>query len=517
MKRVQYLFFAGLLAFVTACTAPDINVARQSAEEVEIFPDYKDIIIPCNIAPMNFTVESEQEHRLIIRGGDSQLQVSSDSEGLFDIPIKQWRKIVGENIGRKLEFTVARLEGDEWVGYKPFTMEISPDSIDSHLAYRLLPPAEQWLKIGIFQRDLESFEQKAIFENKLTDYNCINCHSFPDRNPDKMIFHLRAKNANGTAYIENGKVTKLNTKTPETISSLVYPYWHPSERYIVVSTNLIYQSYYYHSEDRMEVYDEKSDVVVYDVEKEEIFTNDKLSSPDAMETLPTFSPDGKSLYFCTADNVEQLALNIDKLKYSLCRVDFDAETGTIGDKVDTLFNAKTDGRSISFPRISPDGKRMVVCLVRYGNWSINHKDSDLYELDLQTGELTAIDVINTEEVESYHSWSTNSRWMVFSSRRDDRLYTRPYFTYVSEDGTYHKPFLLPQRSPRKHYRNILHAYNIPELVNGEVEVNPHEIATVMAGEGVNVKFRENGAALGQSERSDEDAALPEEWRGPRNQ
>lgn len=517
MKRVQYLFFAGLLAFVTACTAPDINVARQSAEEVEIFPDYKDIIIPCNIAPMNFTVESEQEHRLIIRGGDSQFQVSSDSEGLFDIPIKQWRKIVGENIGRKLEFTVARLEGDEWVGYKPFTMEISPDSIDSHLAYRLLPPAEQWLKIGIFQRDLESFEQKAIFENKLTDYNCINCHSFPDRNPDKMIFHLRAKNANGTAYIENGKVTKLNTKTPETISSLVYPYWHPSERYIVVSTNLIYQSYYYHSEDRMEVYDEKSDVVVYDVEKEEIFTNDKLSSPDAMETLPTFSPDGKSLYFCTADNVEQLALNIDKLKYSLCRVDFDAETGTIGDKVDTLFNAKTDGRSISFPRISPDGKRMVVCLVRYGNWSINHKDSDLYELDLQTGELTAIDVINTEEVESYHSWSTNSRWMVFSSRRDDRLYTRPYFTYVSEDGTYHKPFLLPQRSPRKHYRNILHAYNIPELVNGEVEVNPHEIATVMAGEGVNVKFRENGAALGQSERSDEDAALPEEWRGPRNQ
>lgn len=517
MKRVQYLFFAGLLAFVTACTAPDINVARQSAEEVEIFPDYKDIIIPCNIAPMNFTVESEQEHRLIIRGGESQFQVSSDSEGLFDIPIKQWRKIVGENIGRKLEFTVARLEGDEWVGYKPFTMEISPDSIDSHLAYRLLPPAEQWLKIGIFQRDLESFEQKAIFENKLTDYNCINCHSFPDRNPDKMIFHLRAKDANGTAYIEKGKVTKLNTKTPETISSFVYPYWHPSERYIVVSTNLIYQSYYYHSEDRMEVYDEESDVVVYDVETGEAFTNDKLSSPDAMETLPTFSPDGKSLYFCTADNVEQLALNIDKLKYSLCRVDFDAETGTIGDKVDTLFNAKTDGRSISFPRISPDGKRMVVCLVRYGNWSINHKDSDLYELDLQTGELTAIDIINTEEVESYHSWSTNSRWMVFSSRRDDRLYTRPYFTYVSEDGTYHKPFLLPQRSPFKHYRDILHAYNIPELVNGEVKVNPHEIATVMAGEGVNVKFRDNGVALGQPERSGDDAALPEEWRGPRNE
>lgn len=489
MKRVQYLFFAGLLAFVTACTAPDITISRQTAEEVEIFPDYKDIIIPCNIAPMNFTLDTAGEHNLIIEGASEQLQVRSDEEGLFDIPIKEWRKIVGANVGNELQFTVARREGDEWVGYKPFTMEISPDSIDSHLAYRLLPPAEQWLKIGIFQRNLETFEQKAIFENKLTDYNCINCHSFPDRNPDKMIFHLRAKDANGTAYINNGKVTKLNTKTPETISSLVYPYWHPSERYIVVSTNIIYQSYYYHSEDRMEVYDEKSDVVVYDVEKGEIFTNDKLSSPDAMETLPTFSPDGKKLYYCTAENVDRLAWNIDKLKYSLCSVDFDAETGTIGDKVDTLFNAKADGRSISFPRISPDGKRMVVVLVRYGNWSINHKDSDLYELDLETGELTAIDAINSEEVDSYHSWSSNSRWMVFSSRRDDRLYTRPYFTYVSEDGTYHKPFLLPQRSPLKHYRDILHAYNIPELISGEVEVNPHEIATVMEGEGENLKFR----------------------------
>lgn len=488
MKKLRYI--AGLLVVMLAmsgCTS-EITISRSTGEQVDIFPDYKDIIIPCNIAPMNFTVDSDADHCVIIRGGGEELQVCS-KDGLFDIPIKKWREIMRSNVGGELEFTVARTEGGEWLAYEPFTMTVSRDSIDSHLAYRLLPPAEQWLKIGIFQRDLESFEQKTIFENKLTSYNCINCHSFPNRNPDKMIFHLRAKDANGTAYVNDGHVTKLNTKTPETISSLVYPYWHPSERYIVVSTNIIYQSYYYHSEDRMEVYDDKSDVVVYDVEKGEIFTNEHLSSPNAMETLPTFSPDGKKLYYCTAENVDSLAWNIDKLKYSLCSVDFDAERGVIGDKVDTLFNAKADGRSISFPRISPDGKTMVVVLVRYGNWAINHKDSDLYALDLTTGELKPLDAINSEEVESYHSWSSNSRWMVFSSRRDDRLYTRPYFTYISEDGTFHKPFLLPQRSPLKHYRDILHAYNIPELISGEVKVNPHEIAKVMSGDGVNLKFR----------------------------
>jgi hypothetical protein len=132
---------------------------------------------------------------------------------------------------------------------------------------------------------------------------------------------------------------------------------------------------------------------------------------------------------------------------------------------------------------------MVVVLVRYGNWSINHKDSDLYTLNMETGELKPIDVLNSEEVESYHSWSTNSRWMVFSSRRDDRLYTRPYFTYVSEDGTFHKPFLLPQQNPLTHYRDILHAYNIPELISGEVKVKAHDIATAMRTEGTTLTFR----------------------------
>ena len=488
MRKLIFLVCMSTVISLASCSTPDITISRELGTEVEIFPDYKDIIIPCNIAPMNFNVLTEGEHHLIIEGAASSLQVEAE-DGLFDIPIKEWRRLLRENMGQKLQFTVARKDGGEWLAYKPFTMEISPDEVDSHMAYRLLPPAEQWLKIGIFQRNLETFEQKVIYENKLSEHNCINCHTFPARNPDKMMFHLRAKHYNGTAYVENGKVTKYNTKTPETIASLVYPFWHPEERYIVASTNIIYQSYYYHSEDRMEVYDEKSDVVIFDTEREELFSNEILSSPDNMETLPTFSPDGRTLYFCTAENVDSIGWHIDKLKYSLCSVDFDAETGTIGTEVDTLFNAPKDGRSISFPRISPDGKHMVVVLVRYGNWSINHKDSDLYTLNMETGELKPIEVLNSEEVESYHSWSTNSRWMVFSSRRDDRLYTRPYFTYVSEDGTFHKPFLLPQRNPLTHYRDILHAYNIPELISGEVNVKAHDIATAMRSDGTTLTFR----------------------------
>ena len=95
--------------------------------------------------------------------------------------------------------------------------------------------------------------------------------------------------------------------------------------------------------------------------------------------------------------------------------------------------------------------------------------------------------LNSDDVESYHSWSSNSRWLVFSSRRDDGLYTKPYFSYIDKDGVAHKPFLLPQRNPRRYYQLQMNAYNIPEFVSGKVELNGSEIAE-FAREGKSMKL-----------------------------
>ena len=95
---------------------------------------------------------------------------------------------------------------------------------------------------------------------------------------------------------------------------------------------------------------------------------------------------------------------------------------------------------------------------------------------LKVGETVCMDALNSDDVESYHSCSSNSRWLVFSSRRDDGLYTKPYFSYIDEDGRAHKPFLLPQKNPRRYYDSQMYAYNIPEFVNGKVRVNGNDIA-----------------------------------------
>lgn len=51
--------------------------------------------------------------------------------------------------------------------------------------------------------------------------------------------------------------------------------------------------------------------------------------------------------------------------------------------------------------------------------------------------------VNSSDAESYHSWSSNSRWFVFSSRRDDGLYTRLYIAHASPDEQIGKP-LAPE-------------------------------------------------------------------------
>lgn len=483
------VFVALTVCALSACGDGDIIVSKSIDVLPEIYPDYKGITVPPNIAPLNFSMADSAEYNLTVKASDGEKRLNVRShDGLFDIPVDRWRKLMSYSKGKSVELLVSKKEGGKWAAYKPFTIDVAEDSIDSHIAYRLIPPSEHNFLMGIYQRDLESYKQEVVFENKLTDYNCINCHSFPQQSPSKMMFHLRAKQANGTAIIDNGKTMKVNTKTPETISSMVYPSWHPSGKFIAASDNIIFQSYYLHSQDRVEVYDSESDIVVYDIEKNKLITCPQLFSKDALETMPTFSPDGKSLYFCSAAAYDSIQEDIEKLKYSLCRIDFDAETRTFGTTVDTIYNANTDGRSISFPRISPDGRIMVVSLMKYGNFSINHRDADLYAIDLTSGEMRNIEEINSDNVESYHSWSSNSRWMIFSSRRGDGLYTQPFITYVDRDGRFSKPFLLPQKNPLKHYRDIMFAYNLPEFVKGRVDVNGHEIATVMAGDAVNPSF-----------------------------
>lgn len=475
MRRIIYHFFilAGLLSMISCARRP--ANAEPLSEEAPIFPDYKEVTIPVNIAPLNFSLLDKDKGILV--AGD---KVFRSRRGVFRFSPRKWRKMIsnsGDNGSINLEIFIC--EDGKWLSYKPFNIHISQDKIDPWFSYRLIPPGYQgWQEMGIYQRDLESYSEKAILTNDLTGGNCMNCHTYMNGDPSKMVFHARAT-FGGTMVVNEGEVEKLNTKTDSTISALVYPYWHPSGDYVAFSVNKTFQSFHNHDANRIEVYDEASDVVVYNVKTHQIAWSPLTKAEDRFETFPTFSPDGKWLYFCSAEAVTPMPDKYREARYGLYRIAFNAEDMSFGDSLELVYDAPAEGFSVSFPRISPDGRFLCFTRHGYGNFSIWHKDSDLWLADLKDGSVRPMEGVNSDNVDSFHTWSSDGKWLVFSSRRDDGLYTKPYFTHVDADGNATKPFLLPQKDPKSYYKRLMRSYNLPAFTTGKVKVGKRKLIDVL--------------------------------------
>lgn len=489
MKLLKKIVFVSWL-FQFSCSVPAITEYGETGSLPEIYPDYKEVTIPVNIAPLNFyLIDWNKEGMLCIEGKSQVLKVLS-STSKFSINPTGWKKLLKQNEGGSIQLTVYTKENNRWKKYNPFSIKVEKEPIDSYLVYRLIEPGyELWETMGIYQQNLETADESAVYENKMTNHNCVNCHSFCMQNPDKMLFHMRGDYA-GTFLLNEGNIEKLNTKTDSTISSFVYPVWHPSGKFMAFSVNNIAQTFYSHNKNRLEVFDSESDLVIYNVITNEAFTSPLISSSNRLETFPGFSSDGKTLYFCSGNQLE-VPQKSDSVKYSLCSISFNETDGTFGENVDTIFNAHTQNKSVSFPRISPDGNYLLFTVSDYGTFPIWHKEADLKLYNLNKKRFADMKPANSNDTESYHSWSSNSRWIVFSSRRDDGLYTRPYISFIGEDGSVGKAFMLPQKDPA-FYKYFMKSYNIPEFVTAKVKADSYQIARLAKNGKVDeVKFTSN--------------------------
>ncbi|MDR1339559.1 MAG: hypothetical protein LBK58_05870, partial [Prevotellaceae bacterium] len=111
-----------------------------------------------------------------------------------------------------------------------------------------------------------------------------------------------------------------------------------------------------------------------------------------------------------------------------------------------------------------------------------------YLLRPDSGRIISLDIINSNDTESYHSWSSNSRWVVFSSRRIDGLYTRLYLAHIDEHGQASKPFLLPQKDVN-FYGYFMKSYNLPEFITGKVRKNGYDFSRkAINDKGIQISF-----------------------------
>lgn len=463
---IKKLLFVMLSVFVlAACT-----LHRQEAEPLHqtapLFPDYADVLLPVNISAPTFALNDsanslESVQAVFSSGSETVIAGNDDTDGIC-ISEADWHKLVAAS--HEITVTIQGEKNGKWVEYDAFKMNISPDSIDNTLVYRLIEPGyEVWNEMGIYQRSVENYDEDAIITNRQTDKGCMNCHSFCNYNPEQLMFHLRLNHA-GT-YMKNGKAQLRKLVTPK---SLVYPSWHQSGRFIAFSQNNTKQMFHTTDRNRIEVFDFSSDVVVYDLEADTLITTPLLMSKTKFETFPSWSADGKTLYFCSADSVK-IPDNYDQVHYSLCSIGFDAEKKQFADSVQVIYDARQTQKSVSFPRCSSDGRHLVFTLSDYGNFSIWHQEARLMMIPANATTAAEMVSILPDFRASYHSWSSNSRWMVMASRQDDGLYTRPYIVHIDADGKVSKPFLLPQ-SDAAYYLRTMKSYNIPEFTRGKVDV-----------------------------------------------
>ena len=456
------------LSFSMACSHAPKDVVELDTLP-PIYPDYCNVTIPENIAPLNFLLRADCE-AIEVKAGELVLNASGN-EAVFDID--DWKTLMQQSSGKEIEVTITALVNGTWKQYKSFRWQVVGDRVDPYLTYRLIEPDyEIWNHVQIQQRCVENFEVNALGHYEQLENRCMNCHTYANQDPQLSMMYVRGPGG-GAILNSNGELQKLN------IPGSVYFGFSPTGRYITYSTQKIIPAFHSLASKRLEVYDAASNVFVADMQEHRVISSSLLSDSLKFETFPTFSPDGKYIYYCAADTVS-LPRDIKNLQYSLVRIPFDETTGTIGTQVDTLFSQ----RSVCHPRISPDGRYLLYTVADYGTFPIWHPEADLQIMNLQTGAIDSLSIVNSEKSDTYHSWSSNSRWFVFASKRDDGLYGKPYFCYVDSQGKAHKPFCLPQQHPT-FYDNNLKSFNAPEIGKGKVPFDVHDVAKAMKQEPIN--------------------------------
>ena len=447
------------------------SAVKEAGRAARISPDYSDVWLPPNIAPTNFTIEERGEsYRVHIHSAtQSGFVVAGQGAGIV-IPPDPWRILLDQSRGCQLYFDVyVQEDGSDWLQFERIVNWVAPEEIDSHVGYRLIGPVQVlFSNMGTYQRELGTYRQTPILESKEgCSQRCVNCHTYANNNPDSMFLHLRGGEGMAMLLAQDGRVRKIDTRSEFFSSPGSYGAWHPNEKSIALSFNSMTQ-FFHTAGNRCDVFAFDSDIGLYHVESNRIVSCPQISARDRVETFPTWSPDGKYLYFSStekrwqANNDQEgpVPSDYDEVRFDLVRISYDAATGNWG-SLETVLAADEVSQSIVEPRVSPDGRYVLVTLTDYGCFPVFVNNSDLHVIDLETGTHRPL-TINSDQSDSWHSWSSNGRWIVFASKRDTGLFGRLYLSYVDPSGQEHKPFVLPQQDPA-FYDSCKTNFNAPEM------------------------------------------------------
>ena len=367
------------------------------------------------------------------------------------------------------------------------TIRISRDPVGAPLFYRdvplmpsrteknlIKPLADQALPLIAWRlRDVSRRDSRVVLRDMPT---CANCHSF-SADGKTLAMDIDGPDGDKGAYaiapirpvtrITRDEIITWNSfpekpRDKRTIGFLSRI--SPDGRHVVTTLNEeLYVANFTNYRFLQVFYPTRGILAWYSTRSEEMKALPGADDPAFVHCDPTWSPDGKTLVFARAAARDSyppgvpLAThsndpNETPMRYDLYRMPFDDGRG--GTPV-PIEGASANGMSNSFPKVSPDGRFIV--FVKSANGQLLRPDSELWIVPAEGGEARRMEC-NTSLMNSWHSFSPNGRWMVFSSKVNTP-YTQLFLTHLDEDGRSSPPILVPDSTAANR------AANIPEFVN----------------------------------------------------
>ncbi len=247
----------------------------------------------------------------------------------------------------------------------------------------------------------------------------------------------------------------------------------PDGRYVITTLNeALYVSNFLDYRYLQVFYPTRGILAYYDRSNGEMKAVPGADDPEYVHTDGVWSPDGKWIVFARARAFDPYASglplathpndpNEPKIQYDLYRVPF--RGGQPAGDAEPIRGASANGWSNTFPKVSPDGRWIV--FTRCQNGQLMRPDGRLCIVPFEGGEVREMRC-NTNSMNSWHSWSPNSRWLVFSSKVNTP-YTQMFLTHVDADGNDTPAILVPGSTAANR------AVNIPEFMNAPYDALQH--------------------------------------------
>jgi len=351
---------------------------------------------------------------------------------------------------------------------RPVHFRFSQYGCDDYIVYRMVGvPFNIQRAPDTFVRDVRSFDETPFLLAR--EKYCFNCHTFSSKTltQGKVAyqarylgpepFDLRTYFAIYDFQAKRGWVVKL----PFDVQMTTFVAWSPDATKLALSANQYIIAARPVTLETQMAGENTSDLAIYDLTRNQAWLLPGADRADRLEIHPQWTPDGKAIVFATAPPGHHPAF----VPFDLAVIPYNEGRG--GEPT-LIPGASANGRSNYFPRFSPDGRWLSFDQCDGGD--LIRPSSDLYLMpaDLQ-GKAHKLDSNAPNAADSWHSWSSNSHWLLFASKREDGIYARLYFTEIDEKGRASPAVRLPVRYDQ------LKSFNIPEFVSTKAPISEGQL------------------------------------------